>query len=165
MEMSDNMPATPKEYLRSMGILHKAIVIGAVLFAIVAFAVIQFNGGGVLSPADSKKTGVVFLIVSAVLATICFFRAYTSYNKSIDRIKNGEGNLLKKLNQYHSALILYLALCEGGTLFSIIVFFLTGDYKALIITGLMAAAMIVKAPVQKKIADELGLDWKEQQQF
>lgn len=165
MEMGNNMPATPKEYFRSMGILHKAMVIGAVLFAVVTIIVVQANGGGVLGAAETKRTGLVFLIVAAILAGVCFFRAYMSYNKSVNNIRNGEGSLLKKLNQYHSALILYLALCEGGTLFSIIVYFLTGDYKALIITVIMAAAMIQKAPVQKKIADELGLDWKEQQQF
>lgn len=165
MQTGNNMPATPKEYLRTLGILHKALIIGAGLFALIAFITVQANGGGLLGPEEIKKTGIVFLAAAVLLAGFCLFKALTGYNRSIAKIRNEEGSLMKKLNQYHSALILYLALCEGPALFSIIIFFLTGNYMAFIITVIMLAAMMIKAPVQRRVAEELGLNWNEQQKF
>lgn len=165
MERRDHMPATPKEHLRTMRILNVALVAGAALFAVIAIVVNVINGKGAFDAEDVKKTGIIFLIAAALLAAICFYRAVAIYKKKVEYIRNNSGSLMNKLNQYYSALILYLALCEGATIFSVIVFFLTGDYKSLIISALMLAAMIAKMPTQKKISYELGLNWSEEQEF
>lgn len=165
MEMQDNMPASPKEQLRALRILNSALVIGAALFTVIAVTVTLINGKGAFSISDTKKTGVVFLVLSVFLAVFCFYRAITVYKRRMEEIRNGNESLLFKLNQYHSALILYLAPCEGAAIFSVIVFFLTGDYKALIVTALMVAAMVIKMPARKKMREELGLNWNEEQEF
>jgi hypothetical protein len=70
-----------------------------------------------------------------------------------------------KLNQYRSALIIYIALCEGPALFGIILFFVTGNYLMFIITGITIASMLAKMPSRKRVVDDLTLDWKQQQEL
>ena len=95
MEMGNNMPATPKEYFRSMGILHKAMVIGAVLFAVVTILLLCRPMAVECWALRKRKEQDWYFIVAAILAGVCFFRAYMSYNKSVNNIRNGEGSLLK----------------------------------------------------------------------
>jgi hypothetical protein len=73
--------------------------------------------------------------------------------------------VVNKLNLYRDELIKFMALCEGAGLFSTIAFFLIGDYRLLIITGIAAIAMISKLPTAKKLVNTLNLDWKEQQEL
>jgi len=71
--------------------------------------------------------------------------------------------LQEKLNQYRSALILFMAICEGASLFSITAFFVTGDYILLVVPAVMVWVMSTKLPSVQKIVQLLRLDWNEQQ--
>ena len=99
------------------------------------------------------------------MAIVCGIVAISLYNKKVSFIKNGNSALDEKLNQYRITLTLYLALCEGAALLSVIIFFLTGEYIVFAITGIMLLAMLLKMPVKAKLINELGIDWKEQDEL
>lgn len=165
MRDDDDMSLSPKEHLRAMRVLHTALSAGAALFALIAFAVIQINGSPVLEPEYIKKTGYVLLAGAVLLAAFCFFRAAAAYKKDVSRVKKEDSSLMNKLNHYRGILIMYLAICEAAAFFSVIVYFLTGDLKALIIAAIMLIAMIMKVPTQKRITEDLGLNWRDLQKF
>jgi hypothetical protein len=99
------------------------------------------------------------------LSLVCFMLARKGYNKGTGIAKDSLISLPDKLNQYRATLILYMALCEGPALFGIILFYLTGNYFMFIITAMMIAAMLAKAPARQRVVDDLGLDWQQQEQL
>jgi hypothetical protein len=156
---------TPKASIRVMRILHAALIVGVCIFAGMSMLVTQLNGGSILDPADVASIGEILVIAAAGLGVICFFIATALYKKRLAVAKNLSKPLQDKLNAYQATLIIYLGICEIAAFFSVIVFFLTGDFKVLAITALMVIAMLMKTPSAKKIVQELELDWKEQQEI
>ncbi len=154
---------TPKEKLKVLRILTAALSLGVLFFALVVVVLNQMNGP--LLDEEKSKYSDIFLVVAAVMAIVCGIVAISLYNKKVSFIKNGNSALDEKLNQYRITLTLYLALCEGAALLSVIIFFLTGEYIVFAITGIMLLAMLLKMPVKAKLINELGIDWKEQDEL
>ena len=75
------------------------------------------------------------------------------------RVVNMQGIIFS----YRSVLIRYLAISEGAALFSLIAFYLTGDHRLFLMTGIMLAAMLWAAPTTERIIATLNPDWQEQQ--
>lgn len=158
-----NIPPKPPQAIKSFKILAGALIIGLIFFALIILLVSQINGP--VMPDGTSDINTIFLLIVAGLAAICLLTAFFKYRKGMKAIRDSAITLDDKLNQYRATLIIYMALCEGPGLFSVIVFFLTGDYKVLMITGVMLAAMIARFPQKQKIINELALDWKEQQEI
>jgi hypothetical protein len=156
------VPGTPKEELRAIRIIFGAIIAGALIFALIVNVIHYIQGP--LAP-EAKEYAHFFLYAAAGLAAICLVIAMNGYNKGITVAKETLISLPDKLNQYRLSLVRYIALCEAPALFSIVAFFVTGNYLLFIITGIMIAAMLLKAPTLKRVTDDLGLDWKQQQEL
>ena len=156
-------PLKPSQAIRSFKILVGALMIGMSFFALIILLLNQVNGP--VMPPGPDNINTIFLLIATGLAIICLLAAFMGYNSRMKAIRNSVISLGDKLNQYREALIRYMALCEGPGLFSVIVFFLTGDYMVLIITGVLLIAMFARFPQKQKIIDELALDWKEQQEL
>lgn len=156
------VPGTPKEILRAIRIFFGAIITGAVIFAVIVVVMIKLQGP--LMP-EVEEYEHIFLYTVAIVAAICWIAAVNMYNKGIVAAKDSLILLPGKLNLYRTALIKYIALCEGPALFGIIIFFMTANYTALAITGVMIVAMLSKTPTRKRVADDLALDWKQQQEL
>lgn len=163
MNPLSQIPGTPKEQLRAIRILFAAIIIGAMLFAIV-MAVLDKVAQGALAP-ETRKYADLFLYIASGFAFICLVVAFSSYRKSMAAAKDALIPLPNKLNLYRAALVRYIAVCEGAALFSIIAFFLTGNYNLFLITAVMIAAMLWKTPTRQRVKDELALDWQQQQEL
>ena len=116
-------------------------------------------------PQEIKRIENIFFIVAAAITLLFLIAARSGYARSLTITKDSLIPLANKLNQYRTALVRYIALCEGPSLFGIILFFLTGNYYFFIITAIMIVAMLSKAPTRKRIADDLGLDHKQQQEL
>jgi hypothetical protein len=154
---------TPKELLRAMQILCGALIIGVVFMTVIIVVLNLVNEPAMKD--QGKEIKDILLYVAVGIALICLIMSRTRYNKKLLIIKNSVVSLTDKLNEYRAVLISYMAPCEGTALFSIIVFFMTGQFPALIITAVMLAAMVSKMPMQKRVISELNLDWKEQQEL
>jgi len=162
MSQYQQIPGTPKENLRATRIVFVAIVSGAVIFAIIIFAINKMQDD--LAP-KTKEYANLFLYLSSAIAAFCLAIAISGYKKGIVPAKDSLIPLQDKLNIYRATLIRYIALCEGSALFSIIAFFLTGSYYLFLITALSIAVMLLKAPTRQRVSDDLALDWKQQQEL
>jgi hypothetical protein len=150
----------PKENLRATQLLCGALVTGIIFFA--AIIIFLSSSAGPLLNKEEAAFKNILLYSSAGLALVCLLWAIPSYQKKINLVKNSAVSLTDKLNQHRAALIFYMAPCEGAAFFSVVVLFLTGDFRALIITAVMLIAMLVQFPFRKKIIRELNLDWQEE---
>ena len=161
MSQVQQIPGTPKQLLRAIRILFGAIIAGAVIFSVIVLALNKMEK--TISPV--KEFENIILVAGIAIALVCLIIARNGYDKSMATAKNSLISLTDKLNQYRSALILYIALCEGPALFGIILFFITGYYLMFIITAVMIAAMLVKTPTTKRVIDDLGLGWQQRQEL
>lgn len=153
----------PKQSIKAMQLLCAALMAGVIFFAIIIVVVTRLNGP--MLDKDGIKYQDIFLYAAIGLAIVCYVIARSLYNKKMAVIKNSVLLLADKFNQYQATLIKYMAPCEGAALFSVIVFFLTGNFLVLLVTASMLVAMFIKYPLQSKIISELNLDWKEQQEL
>jgi hypothetical protein len=151
----------PKTNLRATRIFFGAMIAGVTLFALVVIGLYKTGG---LVPNLPGFDGIVRAIVATV-AGICLLIAWTGYRKSSEAAKNLTGSLNDKLNNYRSFLTRYMALCDFPALFSIMAFFLTGDYLLLGVTGILVLAMLLVTPTKNRVSEMLGLDWNEQSQL
>ena len=147
-----------KDALRAIRVFFYAMIGGMLMFTVIV-VVLNF----LESPAllDQSLIRIFFIAVLAI-AAISIFAATRLYKK---RIKDGLSpglTLMDKLTIYRSALILYLALCEGAGLFAVIVYFITGYKLLLIVIAVVLLAMLGKRPEKSKIFNELQLSSEEQ---
>ena len=148
-------------FLKAISILFIALFTGVVMFLVISVVLVYFQG----SPINDEQVQFIFLIAISVFALVCLVSALSIYKKRIHAIATSGSDVQQKLNDYRAAVIVYLALCEGAALFSIIGLFLTGNYWLVVITVVMLAAMLFKKPSRKKIVNELQLNWNEEQQL
>src|SRR5258706_16392832 len=109
---------TPKANFKATWILCFTLIAGATVFALLALLVNLLKGASIPAPGNELK--LILPAVAAVIALICAVKAASAYRNGRAAIKNSIVPLNDKLNQYRSAMILYMALCEAPALFSII---------------------------------------------
>lgn len=158
-----NMNTSPREAVRSMQILFGALVGSVVLFALTVLLVHLVNGP-VWEPENDAQSNIL-VSVSIIVSIACMLGARSYYTKTLAMGSRPLFSLGDKLNQYRAALIIYMALCEGPALFSVIILLLTGKYIILIITALLVTMMCLKTPTRNRIIQEMKLDWREQQEI
>lgn len=159
MTGADSHNTSIKSDVKAIRILFGALVVGVALFTIISISVNLINGSVDALP---KEMQLIFMGIAAALGLGCGIMAKLAYAKGVSSAKSITGTLQNKLNHYRSFLIKCLAICEGAALFSVIVYFLTGDFRVLIITGVMLAVMLSFAPSKKRMITELDIDWNDQ---
>lgn len=149
-------------YLKSLRIFCIALISGIIMFSCIVFGLSYFEPG-----ATGSLRGYfgIAITVSIVFALACFLIARQLFGKKMQAIRNDSVNVSEKLNQYRAALISYMALCDAPALLAIILFFLTGIYWLLLVVLMMLLAMAMKFPNKQRIAEDMGLDWKEQEEL
>ena len=128
------------------------------MFTIIVFALNLLQ----TPPLIDESTVRIFFIAVLAIAALSIFMAIRLYRKRITEAVSPGVALMDKLTIYRSALIAYLALCEGAGLFAVIVYFLTGYKLLLIIIAVALLAMLQKRPEKSKIFNELQLSSQEQ---
>lgn len=161
MTTPENFTGSPKNNLKAIRILCLALMIGVFLFAMISLIVNQFNGPFLETTRQYKD---IFLSISGILGCICIFIAIKKYQKNIIVSQNAV-SLNDKLNNYRTTLVVYMALCEGPALFSIVVFLLIGNLISLVFTAILFGMMLLKFPAAKRMISELQLNWQEQQEL
>src|SRR6185295_13199176 len=146
MISSGDFSGTPKNNLKAIRILCVALIAGIFIFTILSIIVNQFTG-----PFIEKTYGAtnIFLWSLAIISSICIPIAVQKYPKNIAVLKNID-SLNEKLNQYRAAIVIYMALCEGPALFSVIIFLLTGNFISFGFIVIMAGMMLTKFPTTKR---------------
>lgn len=156
--METSTPTKAKDALRAINVFFYSMIGGMLMFTIIIFALNFLQ-----TPALFDQFLVrIFFIAVLVIAGISILMATRLYKRRITDASSQGLTLMDKLTIYRSALILYLALCEGAGLFAVIVYFLTGYNLLLIIIGVVLLAMLMKRPEKSKIFNELQLSSQEQ---
>ena len=148
--------------LKAIQTLYKALLVGQLLFAAIAFVITRTKNGGLAF--DDPSISNIFLIIAIALAIVCVSSSYILFRKKISDI-NQQDDLSIKLQGYRAALILQLALAEAPTLLAIIFFMLTGSSYLLILVVALLLNFLNLYPSKNKLAQQLELNDQEQAMF
>lgn len=161
MDIKPANTGSPKEKLRALRIMAAALSAGVVIFSLVSVGFNQFNGPLLVEQLEKYKSFLLPLITGLALLAILIARFL--YQQRIKIIREGSDTLDGKIEKYRAAVTLYLAICEGMALFSVVLFLLSGYFLLLIVTGAMLLLMLGRLYSMKGLASELNLDWNEQE--
>ncbi|MDJ1499342.1 hypothetical protein [Xanthocytophaga agilis] len=147
---------TSKQYFLTQSIIHLALMMGQILFAIVTFYIGQTSP---LPGNEELKQTFTYLI--PLVALTCLAAAFLLFTILLKKAKE-KASLSQKISAYGTAMIVRYALLEAPSLLSIIAFFLTGNYTFLSVFGLVIILFIFLRPSKDKLIQELELDSNEE---
>jgi hypothetical protein len=151
----ETIKMTSGEYFKSIKIVHIALVVGVVFFALTS-VFLQIKGFGTVGHEIDK----VLLIVVPIFTLIGIFASNFVFKKKLNEIRK-KSNLKEKMEEYRSALIIKLALIEAPSFFAVISFLLTGNYIYLGLAVILIIVFIIYTPNKTKFINELELTKKE----
>lgn len=149
--------------IKANKILVIALISGVLIFSIIV-AILNWRIGPALV-GEEAKVNKIFIYAVIAVGIICIAMSTYRYNKEMPLLKVDSLSLIERLGKYRTVLIKYMAICEFGAIFSVIIIFLTGELKLFAITTLILATMMSKMPTKKRVVDELELNWNEQQEL
>jgi hypothetical protein len=135
-------------------IVHRALLIGQVLFIGVMFYMVYSKT--LVPPLAAQDK--IFQVIAILFAATAFFAGNTVFKKRMAAIRDGAAVSTKeKFEKYRAACIVQWALLEGAALFSGICFFLTSNYAFLALATTLILLFAMQAPNKTKAALQLGL--------
>jgi len=154
MPTYQNQQSLPKEKLKVNTIIHLALLVGQLLFAIVAFSITENKGINV------KYTGDPFLFVVPFMAISCFVLSTFMYKQQLALAVNKE-TVSDKLMAYQTAMIVRCALLQGSSLFGIVTYLISGNLFFLLISAAIILYFITIRPTKDSVATDLNLSYDE----
>jgi len=147
------VPQNPAAAVKTMKIIHGALLAGQVLFAGVAYATgikaVYFN---------ARDTKDVFFFVAPLLAFSSIVVGFFLFKQLTGRLTE-KTDLRSKIAGYQAAFITRAALLEGSSLFNIVAFMLSGNLFYLFISIVLMLILLRSRPTASLIADDLQLGY------
>jgi hypothetical protein len=141
---------------KSLHIVHAALCAGVILFLITAVFINQ--QALIMVPANDNNSIIIYIaIVMAVVSTIL---GYILFNIVVSKIDTSVP-VNQKLPKYLSACIVRYALIEGGALFNVAVFLITGCLINAGIAAILALLMISLRPQRQQFITDLKVNYPE----
>jgi hypothetical protein len=157
--MSDSLQ-NPGE-LKTLNILHKAMLMGLVMFTSIAFALV-YSG---MFKGDLKGEERILQVLAIVLSAGGFYAGSFIFKKKLNEIKESSQTLKEKMSAYRSASIIQWALIDGPAIFSVIGFLLTANYAFFMLDIVLMAVFAMLAPSKMKIVFQLQLSQQEAEEL
>ncbi|MDX2302421.1 MAG: hypothetical protein NW226_06450 [Microscillaceae bacterium] len=144
-----------KQYLTSLTIIHLGLLMGQVIFGVIAFFLNSqedFSTEGDNSDLRNIFIYLVpFLILSGVSAGFFMMRSRLSMIQQ-------KNSLAEKLQEYRTVLIMKYALMEGPALVALVAYLLTADLMFLGLAALVIVFFVLERPSKDKIIMDLALN-------
>ncbi|MEO5892718.1 MAG: hypothetical protein ABIQ31_20890 [Ferruginibacter sp.] len=151
------IPETKPDGLKALLILHRAMLVGQLIFAIIAFYLVYSRSFVVgLQPSTGKILQVITLIFSAA----GYYAGNYLFKKKLDQI-NEMRTAQEKFDLYKGACLLQWILIEVPCIFSIICFLLTRNYAFFALAIVLMLLFTMLAPSKLKMILHLQLNEKE----
>jgi hypothetical protein len=158
MDYNQSNRPSPESFLKSISIIHLALLAGQVIFAIVAYAQSVKVYFGIHYMDD------VFMYIVPLAAIGGFMTGYTIFKKQLAAIRS-KNTLGEKIIAYQTALIIRYALLEGPCLLAIVAYLLNNNLFYLVVAGLLILYFIFLRPTMEKVENDLDLNFNEKIEF
>ena len=140
--------------LRALNIMHKALLMGQIIFAAVCVYLVY---SGMVKPfsIDFDKP---LQVIALLLAAAGVFAGNAFFKKKILQVRDIQNDAKQKFEAYRAACLLHWAFLEAPAIFSIICFFLTGNYAFIALALLLIMIFALQAPSKNKLAQLLQVN-------
>lgn len=146
-------------YIRSLSILHLALIMGQVIFALVSLVLKTTKAVEPVSFSPEISRSLLYIVpalaAGGLLAGRFLFRQKTARLKPLPASA-------EKYSGYRSACILRYAAMEAPTMAAIVSFILSGNYYYLAIAGAMIVAFFMLRPTPATLIRDLQPSYEEQ---
>ena len=136
-----------------LSIMHKALLMGQVLFAGVCFYLVYTNA--VLPSA--KELDKVLQVVALLAAAGGIYGGMVFFKKKLMQIRAMQADAKEKFALYRAACLIQWALLEGPSIFCTVCFFLTGNYAFLALVLVILFIFVMTAPSKLKMLLQLQI--------
>ncbi|MEO6252698.1 MAG: hypothetical protein ABIO79_05305 [Ferruginibacter sp.] len=143
--------------LKLLQILHKALLMGQILFAALCVYVI-YTRSVVPSVAAQEK---ILQVAALMLTAGGLYAGITIFKKKLILIREMQTDARQKFAQYRAASIIQWALLEGPAILCSICFFLTGNYAFLALSMVIMFLFAMIGPSKNKILAQLQISESE----
>ncbi len=150
------MTTTPRSFLKTLTIIHLAMVAGPLLAATIFFMNTELQTNGTQSD--------IFVYIFPIIALAGVFGSKFLFNLFVKNLKNHE-TLQAKLTGYQTASLIKYGLLEGPALLNIVWFSVTGNLLYLSIGCALILFLFVQRPSADKVENDLVLDSEHKRQF
>ena len=145
-----NIPANQDNEYRALSVLAIAMIMGILLFSMVAI-VVHYSSGQFMKERNLMN---LFLVIVILLGTIVIIAARIIYKKRVNNIKVSLGTNKEKMDSFRAMTVIHMALCEMPALLSIICFMLFGNFLFFLVVLMALAEMANKFPYKRSV-DEI----------
>ncbi len=152
MENAKNIGA-----LKTVQLLHRALMLGMFIFLVIAFALNYFK----LFAPDLKEMEKSIQIIALIASFIGFFIGNTIFKKKLALAREVVNNNVERFAIYRSGCLLQWALLEASALLVIICFMLTGNYSILALAFVMLLLFSILSPNKIKVQVHLQIPEEE----
>lgn len=149
---------TPNKFIKTLSIIHLALMMGPVLFGFVTYSQSKNSFQGFSSTED------IFFIIIPIVALSGIFMGNLLFNKLVKSAIKADG-LKSKLTGFQTASLIRYALIEGPAFLGVIAFQITENLTYLYIAAFLILFLYLLRPTKDKIERGLELKGKEKDQF
>jgi hypothetical protein len=147
--------------LKAMQVLHRAMLVGLIVFAAIAFLLVYTNK---FTPSLADMDHV-FQVIAVAISFAGFFVGSALSKKKIQEARDSSGDIKTKAGAYRSAGILQWALLEVPCILCIISFLLVGNYAFLALAAAIMCWFALNGPSKIKAMMLLRLSEEEMESF
>lgn len=147
--------------VKAMQVLHRAMLLGQIIFAAIAFVVVYTNR----FPPSLADMDQLFQVIAVTVSFAGFFIGSALFKKKVQEARDSSAAVKVKAGTYRSASIIQWALLEGPCLFCIICFLLVGNYAFLALAAAIMFWFGLNGPSKIKIMMLLRLSEEEMENF
>lgn len=155
------MSTTVSGTIKSLQLIHRAMLLGQVIFAVMAY-MLKESGKFEASLRDMDQQ---LQIIAILLSFGCVFGGSIVFKRKIQAARDTERTVSKKASVYKTATIIQWALLEGASLFGIICFLLVGNLSFIFLSAGLIFFFALMAPSRVKAMLLLRLTEQEMEQF
>jgi len=148
-----NSNLNPQSAAKALPIIHLALLMGQVLFAVVAYFITPQKG-------FSVNGNDPFIFVGPALAIGGFIGGNLIFKQTLAKIAP-DATLAQKVTAYQTAFIIRAALLEGPSLFCVVAYMNSGNLFFLFVMALIVVYFITLRPTKDKVVADLNLDYNE----
>ena len=147
--------------LKGLLILHRAMLLGQILFAAIAFFLKYTNN----FPSSFTQQDKLLQVIAIAISFAGFFIGSSLFKRRITQARDSLNDIKEKAGAYRSASIIQWALLEGPSLFCIICFLLVGNYAFLALSAALMLWFFLTGPSKTKAMLLLRLNEEEMETF
>ena len=139
--------------IRTLKMIHLAMIAGQVLFAAVAFFLV-FTG---MLDKSANNLYILFRYLVPVCILGGLIGSHFVFRSRLEVIRS-DSELSEKLLEYRTTLIIRYAMLEGGTFIALVAYLVVGNHIYLLAAVLVILYFLTLVPNTERVTADLGLN-------